>query len=441
LLGHWAVRGVAMLDAKARLVEAFECVTPADRDQRWHDRVKSIPDMLGYIWSKEGEKRDQWANTKGGALMAQSEIICRETEDAARDEAAKPNGGGKHQFRLIRFSAIKLDAAPAYVVGSLIPREGLILAWGPPKCGKTFWVFDLVMHVALGWEYRSRRVDPGTVVYIACEGERGLAARAEAFRLAKMAEDFVDPPFFLLTTRLDLPTQVDTLILDIAAQIPSTPCRVIVLDTLNRSIRGSESSDEDMSAYVAAADTLRDRFKCAVIIIHHCGIDASRPRGHTSLTGAVEAQIAVKRDASGRIIATVEWMKDGPEGDQIVSRLDVIEVGNDEDGEAVTSCVVEAVDGEPQQQVAVRRFSPKDQIALDALRKAIAEAGESAPANNHVPEHIPGVGMEVWRRYYLLSTASDGRTQDARWKGFQRSRESLQARHAIGIWEDFVWTT
>jgi len=34
---------------------------------------------------------------------------------------------------------------------------------------------------------------------------------------------------------------------------------------------------------------IRNAFGCAVIVVHHCGIDATRPRGHTSLAGAVDA--------------------------------------------------------------------------------------------------------------------------------------------------------
>jgi hypothetical protein len=105
---------------------------------------------------------------------------------------------------------------------------------------------------------------------------------------------------------------------------------------LNRSIGGSESKDEDMGAYVTAAAALAARFQCAVIIIHHCGTNENRPRGHTSLTGAVEAQIGVKRDDAGRIIAAVEYMKDGPEEGQIISKLEVVELGTDEDGEPIT---------------------------------------------------------------------------------------------------------
>ena len=38
------------------------------------------------------------------------------------------------------------------------------------------------MHVALGWEYRGRRVQQGAVVYLALEGGHGFPARVEAWR-------------------------------------------------------------------------------------------------------------------------------------------------------------------------------------------------------------------------------------------------------------------
>ena len=90
---------------------------------------------------------------------------------------------------------------------------------------------------------------------------------------------------------------------------------------------------------------IREAFKCAVALVHHCGIEASRPRGHTSLTGAADAQIAVKRDAAGVICTTLEWMKDGPEGVEVYSKLEPVEVGADDDGDMITSRVV--VEAEP----------------------------------------------------------------------------------------------
>jgi len=211
---------------------------------------------------------------------------------------AGDDGSDNPNFKLVRFRKIKLDRHPPYLVRGLIPRKGLIVVYGPPKCGKTFIVFDLCMHIALGWEYRDRCTQPGNVVYIACEGERGLAARKEAFQQQKLGEE-ADPPFYLITSKLNLPVQHAELILDISGQLPpGESCVAIVLDTLNRSIGGSENKDEDMTAYITAADALRERFRCAVIIIHHTGINQTRPRGHTSLTGAADAQIAVRREDS-----------------------------------------------------------------------------------------------------------------------------------------------
>jgi hypothetical protein len=347
----------------------------------------------------------------------------------------------KRKFRPVRFKDIRLKTDRPYLVKGIIPREGLVVVWGPPKCGKSFWTFDVVMHVALGWEYRGKRVQPGTVCYVACEGERGLGARTEAYRVRKLAEvDEIDPPFYLLTTRLDLVADAAELIADIRSGIGAEHCAAIVIDTLNRSIPGSESRDEDMSAYVKAADLLREAFGAAVIIIHHCGINGERPRGHTSLTGAVDAQIAVKRDEAERIIATVEFMKDGPEGEEIVSRLGVVDVGEDEDGDAITSRVIEAADGEARTKAAKpQRLSDRAKIGLDTLRKAIEEAGTEAPASHHIPPAARVVDVEMWRRFYYTGTASDDQTPDARKKAFQWVRQKLQSEKIIGLHADQCW--
>jgi hypothetical protein len=125
-----------------------------------------------------------------------------------------------------------------------------------------------------------------------------------------------------------------------------------------------------MGAYIAAADAIRQAFECAVVIIHHCGIEGTRPRGHTSLTGAVDAQIAMKRDAGGNIIAEVEWMKDGDaEGDTIASALEVVEIGIDDDDELITSCVIVPV--EVAAPLAPRqKMSPNQQTMLTMLQAA-----------------------------------------------------------------------
>lgn len=68
----------------------------------------------------------------------------------------------------------------------MFPSEGVAVVWREPKCGKSFWTFDSVMHVALGRQYRGRRVRMGPVVYCALEGARGFKRRVAAFRKEKV---------------------------------------------------------------------------------------------------------------------------------------------------------------------------------------------------------------------------------------------------------------
>ena len=125
-----------------------------------------------------------------------SEAARAQYRDTAKIEA-KPNGHAATagpRFRFTPFHEIKLGTAPAYAVHGLIPRLGVTVIWGKPKCGKTFSAFDIEMHVALGWPYRGRRVRQGTVLHIACEGVAGLAARKEAWRLHHYLHGRVDKP-------------------------------------------------------------------------------------------------------------------------------------------------------------------------------------------------------------------------------------------------------
>ena len=65
------------------------------------------------------------------------------------------------RFRITRFGEIKPDGEAQYLVKGLLQSTGLAVVWGEPKCGKSFWTFDLLMHVSLGRLYRGRRVTAG----------------------------------------------------------------------------------------------------------------------------------------------------------------------------------------------------------------------------------------------------------------------------------------
>jgi AAA domain len=140
-----------------------------------------------------------------------------------------PDARAQKHFELIPFDKIAFDTTPGYLVKSIVPRIGLCVFWGPPKCGKSFLVFDMLMHVALNWKYRGRRVQSGPVVYCAFEGQAGLRNRVEAFRQCKLAEGAGDVPFYLIADAMNLVADHPALIASVRAALGDTTRAAICL--------------------------------------------------------------------------------------------------------------------------------------------------------------------------------------------------------------------
>ncbi len=291
----------------------------------------------------------------------------------AAENAAEKREGSVH-IRLVPFDQIKLSTGRRHLIKDIIPRVGITVVWGEPKSGKSFWTFDAMMHVALGWEYHNKRVFQGPVVYCAFEGASGFEARIEAFRLERLDNHTDSIPFYLEPVTLNLVKDQDALIGAIKAELSDKAPAAVVLDTLNRSMPGSESSDADMSAYIQAASAVREHFDCAVIIVHHCGHDKNRMRGHSALMGALDAEISVKREADSTFTATVEAMKDGAAGAQVRCKLESIMVGRDDDGDEITSCIVKPCDAAPQLR---NELDPKLSANQKTMLAILHDAGSS----------------------------------------------------------------
>jgi hypothetical protein len=347
----------------------------------------------------------------------------------------------RRRFTLVPFDEIRGSSTSQYLIKGIIPRKGLVIIWGPPKCGKSFWVFTAMLHVALDWVYRSHRVQGGNVVYLALEGQDGFGARADAFRARYLKGEKV-PRFHLIKETTDLVRDRAQLIADIRAQCPGGPAAVVI-DTMNRSLVGSESKDEDMSAYLRAAKAIEDAFACVVIIVHHCGVDSTRPRGHTSQGGAVDVELEAQKDKAGNIIITVKAAKEMAEGAVIASRLEVVELGIDQDGDPITSCVVVPVDDIAlvEKPAKPRRLPKAAQTALRALEEAIAECGEPAPASNHVPTSVRVTSLDAWRQYAYRRGISPSEKPRARQAAFARGSEHLVGEQIVAIWDDVAWLT
>ena len=347
-----------------------------------------------------------------------------------------PREASPSRFVLARFADFKPLDGDDYCVKGVLPRSGLAVFWGPPKCGKSFVVFDLLMHVALGWDYRGHRVRQGAVVYICLEGALAFRESARRFRLAKLKEKGDSPPFYFVTTPLSLAADRQRLIDDIKRQVGTDIPAVVCIDTLNRSLAGSENSDQDMAAYIKAADAVRDAFDCLVVVVHHSGHEALRPRGHSSLMGALDVQIAVSRDAEDNVVAELELAKDGETGLVFVSRLENVEIGRDGDGDPVASCVVREVKDDAAKIAAKKPGKSQRSDDVAKVKRAVVEAyGRLTDTAERVPgfDGKPVLKVETKklrdevRSRGFLETDDDGKLTPLARQHFQRAKTDLIA--------------
>ena len=154
-------------------------------------------------------------------------------------------------------------------------------------------------------------------------------------------------------------------------------------------------------------------------------------------------QIAVRRDTADNIVAELELSKDGPAGLQFVSRLKVVELGLDQDGDPVTSCAIEDVEGTAGAAKASKppKLAKSAKNALRALEAAIGDCGDIPPSSSYIPARVRTVSVERWREYAYRMGISTSDEPRAKQKAFKEGSEALIAGGHVAIWEPHVWLT
>jgi putative DNA primase/helicase len=294
------------------------------------------------------------------------------------------------RFRLL--GSADLHALPplAWCVRGVLPAHGLASVYGPSGSGKSFLVLDAAAAIADGADWFGYRVKPAPVVYCALEGEAGFRVRVAAWEEAKGRRLPAGLRLVLQSFKLTDPQDVADLS---AAVLTAGAGAVVILDTLNRAApEADENASADMGRILEAAKALQRLTGGLVLVVHHTGKDATRGlRGHSSLFAALDAAVEVTREGDRR-----EWKvakaKDGQDGAGHPFRLDVVDLGEDDEGETVTSCVI-APDESPQD--VTRSRLPKggnQKVVLDALGELLRKSATFGRAG--APPVRPCVQLE-----------------------------------------------
>jgi len=299
------------------------------------------------------------------------------------------------------YADIQPALTDAYIIKGVMAQEAMSVVYGPSNSGKTFFALDLAYHVAIGAEWRGRRVRQCAVLYLAAEGGRGIANRIVAL---KHETGVLEAPFALRRAGMDLlKDQADLkAVYNLAQHVKShaegMPL-LIVIDTLSRVMAGGdENSAQDMTALIRNIDAIRDATKAHIMLVHHTGKDTAKgARGHSSLRAATDTEIEVQNE-NGERAAQVTKQRDYQGGETFAFELKAIPLGTDQDGDEVQSCVVTPTDSEEFKAAkqAKKARGKNQKIIMDTFDQMLGEGmGKPNPG---------GVGMPSPGEFWCVET-------------------------------------
>lgn len=346
-------------------------------------------------------------------------------------ESLKPRAQGLLD-KVAHASGMAPVLTQSYLVKGWLQRGTISVVYGPSNVGKSFLAIDLAHHVAKGQDWGGRRVVRSRVLYIAAEGGGSFANRVAGLD---------DPEFWVLSVPVTLIGKASDAfplgeMIQHLANTGSEPFGLIVIDTMARVMGGGdENTAPDIADLIENLDHLRRATGAHIMVIHHAGKDLNRgARGHSSLRAAIDTEIVLSRDDSTRqIIATLDKQRDGPTGLSFPYTLRQVELGQDQDGDPVTTCVVEP--GDPEQTG--RAVTGPSLIAMDTLDTLIPEKGQV-----YLGPTRPGskaVTVADWRVACDAAPLTTSREKDSIRKAFNRAKKDLEAKRLIVVRDDLVW--
>lgn len=376
-------------------------------------------------------------------------IVPRTGDDGGAK--AKPIGdnAGERAKHLpyILFSEVAPILSNQWMIKRVLPRHGLVTIYGPSGEGKTFVALDLLMHVARGVAWRGHHTRRGAVLYLAPDGGAIVRNRIEAYRRHHAIDGTCD--FVLMPCPVDLLGKLNAgdvgKVLALIAHLERVHgLRIVVVcvDTVSRSMPGGdENQPADMTKFIDNLAKVQNGDDRLLIGIHHTPkSDTATLRGHSSLHGACDCEINVH----DRTIKVVK-QRDGADGAEFAFDLAVVELGTDDDGDLVTSCVaVPAAATRPA--ASGKKLTADEQGWLNDITNMFATPGytqEVVPMQGMPP--VIGATRDATRNFFItvgrVGVALDVALTATERSSMRRMLNRLKDKGKIGIYGNWIWLT
>lgn len=308
-----------------------------------------------------------------------NDLYILEGPEAVREQLRGSNVTVLKSLPLVFADDVKPVLDTADFVEDLLCDNQFSVIYGESNCGKTFFMLDLALHVALGIPWRGKAVEQGSVVYAALEGGHGTKNRLDAFRSYYNITASIPMGIVPCSVNfLDMDGDVPALIRCIAeTQERYGPVKLIIIDTLARAMSGGdENSSQDMGKMIINADLIRSVTGAHIAFIHHSGKDALKgARGHSSLRAAVDTEIEISRvDTSSPSQIKIVKQREMEMIDEMAFGLHRVILGTNNRGKEVSSCVV--LPAETIEKIRTQSMTNHEKFIYDAIVNGLISHGQ-----------------------------------------------------------------
>lgn len=296
------------------------------------------------------------------------------------DEMPEP-GGRARPFDLLDDTQVEHLPPISWLADQIVPFGGLCAMYGPPGSGKSFVAIDLAFSVALGIPWLGREVMTGGALYFAAEGRGGLGQRVAAWKSRHERRGHtLGVGFHVSSINLLEPITAARIVATVETHSAiRSPCQLIVIDTLARSMIGDENDTGDMSQLIATIDRVRELTESTVLLVHHTKKDSDLERGSSALRGGVDTLIFCQEGDDGRQLVC-EKQKDAEAFQSIPFALSA----------GFGSCVVTSTVGDsPDGLTGPGSITPQRLRALRSLADAFTARGATKTEWMRATEKVP----------------------------------------------------
>jgi archaellum biogenesis ATPase FlaH len=315
------------------------------------------------------------------------------------------------RYKLLSGSDIANEPLKEWAVKGIFPIQGISAVYGPSGSGKSFLCIELAAAIQEGKPFFDLKTKQTDVIIIGLEGESGYKVRYDAWKTINVR----DIPFKTVL-RQSFNVTIDKDVADLAEAVPKG-C-VVIIDTMNQSAPTiDENASKDMGSVIRGLKQLQTLTKGLVIIVHHTGKNETRGlRGHSSLHAAMDAEIEVQGDPeSPKKSFKTTKVKDGAAGKSFPFELIPIDLGEDEDGEPITSCYVKPTPSVELRKTTTGTLGENQKIAMEVIDELLKANGDLAE------------GEDGWQLIYaeVREDIADRLTQVEKKRRSSRSKEAL----------------